>query len=293
MGLPGRSLNATERVLALVAIIGAISVSGVQISLFLPLLSLILDARGTSSAMIGLSATAGALSVCIAAPMVPHFIRRFGMVRFMIACFVLNALCSIALKLFDNYYAWLLIRFLFSFATVGPFVSSEAWIGVIAEDHNRGQIVGIYAAALGIGFALGPAILGEVGINGWSPFLIGAGLMLLGALPLAWSWRYAPILDAPTKFNPLHFIKIMPVLACAVLLFGVIETSVYSLLPLHGLRSHLSSQMATLATSAFALGAIGLQIPIGWLADRFNRHLVLFWCGIVGFVAPSYSDFDR
>lgn len=291
MSAPSLVVSIQERRLALTAIIGAISVVGIQISLFLPLLSLIMDARGLSAERIGFSTTVGAISICAGALIAPVLLRRFGMAPFMAICFFLSFVCSILMKLFDDYYSWLYLRILFSLASVGLFTSSETWIGALSQEHNRGQIVGIYAAALGVGFAIGPAVLSEVGTEGWVPFLIGAGLMLLGALPLAWSRRFVPDLAAPAKMNPARFVAAAPVLAGAVFLFGAIETSVYSLLPLHGLRSHLSDRMATLAGAAFALGAIGLQIPIGWLADRFDRYLVLLACGLVGVIAPLLIPF--
>ncbi|MCW5750480.1 MAG: MFS transporter [Alphaproteobacteria bacterium] len=281
-----RILSPTERRLALLSVIGAISVVGMQIGLFMPLLSLVLEAKGVSPFLIGLNAAFGSSAVAIFAPFVPAVVRRLGSARFMLGCFVLAVACVLLLRIFDNVWAWFPIRFAFNMGIVGLFIASEAWIGALADERSRGRIVGLYAACLGGGFALGPALLSVTGSAGWPPFLSGAAIMAAGSLPLLAAWRFAPVMPGRAAFSALGFLRVAPTLALAVLVFGLIETTAYSLLAIQGMRLGQSEVFATRALSLFAVGAIILQLPIGWLADRINRYLVLILCAAATLAGP-------
>ena len=68
-------------------------------------------------------------------------------------------------------------------------VVSETWLNMVATERDRGRIMGIYATVLAAGFAIGPLIIGAVGIEGWLPFLIVALAVALGVLPICFARR--------------------------------------------------------------------------------------------------------
>ena len=55
-----------------------------------------------------------------------------------------------------------------------------------------------------------------------------------------------------------------------------------SLLPIYGVRNDLGEGDAAMMLTAFAGGAVLLQYPIGWLADRINRYGLLIACAVGG-----------
>lgn len=278
--MTGAVLTRAQRIRAFASITVGISIVGIQIGLIIPLLTLVLEAQGVPSDLIGYSAAFGTISIALCAPFVPAATRRFGVIRLMLCCYALGVATVLLLKLFDNVWAWFPLRFLFNASMVGLFVSTEAWIGAIADDRTRGRVVGVYASALGLGLAIGPGILAITGSAGWTPFLWAAALIALGAVPLLFVGGNAPVLEQSPKVSALGFLKIAPTLSVAVALFGLLETGTYALMPVYGLRHGLDERLAAGAVSAFALGAIALQVPLGWLADRTNRYLVLIGCGV-------------
>jgi MFS family permease len=65
---------------------------------------------------------------------------------------------------------------------------------------------------------------------------------------------------------------------------AALETSGMSFLPLYAMRVGWGERPATLLLSVLLLGAIVLQIPIGWLGDRMDRHRLVIGLGVASAV---------
>lgn len=195
---------------------------------------------------------------------------------------------------------WFPIRFLFSVALGALFVLSEYWINALAPPARRGFVMGIYATVLALGFAAGPAILALAGTSGWPPYLAGAALYALAGLPLLLGRGATPALEAGHGArSALAFLIGAPLATLAALLFGGIETGAFTHLPLYGLDLGHGAEQAALLVSLMAIGNVLFQIPIGLLADRFDKRFVLLGiaaCGLWGagfmpFAATAYLPF--
>jgi MFS family permease len=267
---------------SLVAIIVCIAVYGITVGLTQPLLSLILEARGVDRTLIGLNAAMPAFATLAFSPAIPALLKRFGIRPFLYGCIVGDLSLFMSLKLFDQLYLWFIIRFLMGATIAGLFVASETWINESAAEHNRGRVVGLYAAAMSASFALGPTIIPITGIDGWTPFVAGALFIGLAAVPLWFTGNQVPSLKGETSFSVLSFLFVAPTLGLAVLLVGFMESTVMALLPVYGVRSGLAAGSAALMLTAVGIGGVALQWPIGWLADHANRYLVLVLCAAGG-----------
>jgi MFS family permease len=61
---------------------------------------------------------------------------------------------------------------------------------------------------------------------------------------------------------------------------GLGEQAAFSFLPIYGLASGVPAETSVLWLSAFVIGNIVLQWPIGWLADHVDRRAVLAGCAL-------------
>ena len=109
-----------------------------------------------------------------------------------------------------------------------------------------------------------------IGVEGWRPFLIGAGVLLIGMIPLMLV-RDTPIESAGEEHRPslLTFIPKAPVLLAAVGMFAIFDAATLSLLSVYGVRIGLALETSSLALTALVAGNVLLQFPIGWLADLY------------------------
>jgi MFS family permease len=170
---------------------------------------------------------------------------------------------------------WFPLRILLGAASETLFVVSETWLNSLSTDENRSKTMGIYTAALSLGFALGPLILSIVGSSGFLPYLVGSVLALLAALLIANPKVSAPPITDKPHGSPLHYLALAPVALAATVLNAAIESAGLSFLPLYAVDLGWSENQATQLMSVMMFGAIVLQIPIGFLGDRMSRQTLL------------------
>ncbi|MDQ0317115.1 MFS transporter [Amorphus orientalis] len=267
---------------AVIAAIISMTAVGMSISLGMPLLSLVLEDRGVSTTMIGVNSAVGGIASLTVPLLIPALVSFAGASRVALVAFALMAVLFPLFYLLTEFWAWFPLRFVFYACATAAFAVCEFWINALAPEGKRGLAIGIYATVLSIGFAAGPAVLGLVGSSGILPFLIGSGVFLAAVVPMAVVADQSPTgLDRPTT-NVLSFVLIAPAAVFAVAAFGAVESGSMSLLPLYGLAQGFSEGQAALLVSALALGNVVTQIPIGLLADRMDRRLILFLCALIG-----------
>ena len=268
------------------AAIASISAVGIALGLGLPLLSVILERRGVSSSMIGLNAAvAGAASLLAAATITPIALKLSVRLTMLISI-VLACLSSVGFYVFTEFWMWFPLRLIFHFAITALFVLSEFWINAAAPPGKRGLVLGIYATVLSLGFAFGPWIFSQVGSQGFLPFGIGAGVILLSAIPLVLAWERQPIISKNRRKGSFwRYLFAVPTATGAVLIFGAVEAGGFTLFPIYGARVGFSEASAAQLLTAIGIGNVLMQIPIGLMSDRVkDRRTLLSICAGVGLV---------
>ena len=262
-----------------IAACAAITVFGFAFGLTYPLLSLILESRGVSSDMIGVNGAMMPIGILLISPLIPVLSKRFGSRNVAIVAALVAATMILAYRVFDNLPAWFLIRLIQGMAIAVLFVLSESWIVGAAGKKNRGKTVAIYAAVLSASFGAGPALIGVIGIEGWMPFIIGAIVIMLGIIPFFFIEERGSHEPEETRATSLlRFAGKAPVLLGAVAAFAVFDAATLSLFPVYGMKNGLDVATSAYVLTAMILGNTVLQLPIGWLADRFPERLVMAGC---------------
>ena len=290
-------LSRSERRQSLAAAISCCAVFGITVAVMAPLISLNLEGRGVDRTTIGAMASVPAVALIATNPFLPALVRRFGLRPFLYGCLVLEVVLTLLMPLFDNLVAWFVLRGLMGASVNGLFVISETWINAVAEERSRGRVLAIYGAVLSGSFALGPLMISFTGTEGWLPFLAAAALIALAGIPLLWSSGLSPVIAGRASFGVLSFFLVAPTLVAAVFLAAFKEMSMGSLLPVYGVRHGMSEGAAAAMLTACYTGALLFQLPIGWLADRMNRYLLLILliaCGLAGaLLLPTIAGLDR
>ena len=279
---PDGSLWGRQQLLALAALIGCLSIYGIIISLFTPLLSLILESRGASATLIGALAMAGPVGVMLGSFVIPRFMRQIEGRKLLLAGVVIEIVLIVALMSTDSIFAWFVIRFLGGLTGVVLFVVTETWLIEITPEPHRGRVMGLYNTTLALSFALGPLMLSMTGVEGKTPFVAGIILMALAGLPLLFAGTYRPSSVEEPGFGIASFIRVAPLLALACFVVAFKDLASVSLLPVYGLRVGLDESSAVLMLFFAATGGALLQLPIGWAADYFDARKVLVVCAFVG-----------
>jgi MFS family permease len=262
----------------LIPVFAACAAIGLQAGVGMPLVPLALEQQGESKLVIGIVSACWPIGMLVFGTRIPALAARFGAVPAIIGSVVIGALISASYTITSGPIAWAILNFLHGVIGGVPWVVSEIWMNVVVEEKQRGRVMGIYSALVALGIALGPMVLQVVGVYGPVPFLTGAALSLLVALPLLPSWRTAPRIrvDAASGFSTV--VVLAPLAMFAAFACGLGEQVAFSFLPVYAVGAGLTADTGALWLSAFVLGNVVLQWPIGWLADHADRRLVLAGC---------------
>lgn len=267
-----------QRLLSVAAVIcGALAV-GVGIGALIPLIGLRLEADGVPKSLIGLVGGMVPLAVLLFGPFVPRVIARMGTMTSLYAGLVLFNTTVFLFPLVDGLPAWMGLRFLSGIAVAVHWVVTETWMNLMATDRNRGRVMAIYVTAMSTGFALGPAIIAQIGIEGVRPFLIVIAAMSLAMVPMALARGIAPPMPTHGSGALRYVLRMAPLLMMAALFGGMMDLAVVNMLPLYGLAIGVDATTAAYLLTAFVAGNVVLQIPFGWLADRLGKTRMLLVC---------------
>jgi MFS family permease len=277
-----RALTPRERLRCLIAISACTASAGLAFGLTLPLLALLMERQSAPTTFIAIMGGLYALAAVLFMPFIPRIITHVSAYKLIVGGILIGALSLLAMLVTDNYWIWILPRFIMAIGSILMITLSEIWLNQIADDASRGRYMGIFAASLSGGFAGGPALLHFTGIGGPAPFVVGSLLMLLALVPLRAARDLTPDFRQEKQASFWALLFVAPAATFAALAYGAIETGAFSLLPLYAVRNGFSEENAALFLTLIGIGNVIVQYPIGWLADRYDTRLVLIGCAAMG-----------
>ncbi|MEP9378571.1 MFS transporter [Aquabacter sp. CN5-332] len=272
---------ASSNLLSRGAVIATAMMFGLTYSLSAALIALDLAERGLSEAAIGANAAMHAIGILATAMVLPRMVAAFGVRKLILAALALAAVTLMGFPLMPLVWLWFPLRFVLGVASETLFVLSETWINSLSTEETRARAMATYTAALSVGFALGPLILSVIGTAGALPYAVGAGLALFSALFVASPKVVAPVFDAPSHSSPIHYMRLAPLALSATLLNAALEAAGLSFLAIYAVNVGWSEGDATRLITCMMVGAILLQLPIGWLGDKMDRRKLVIILALI------------
>jgi MFS family permease len=270
-----RSVAGRSVLLSQAAVVAAAMIFGLTYSLSAALIAQDLAEQGFSDAFIGINAAMHAVGVLAMAFLLPRFVGRIGMKRMVIGALLVAAVVLLLFPAMPSVWLWFPLRVVLGAASETLFVISETWLNSLSTDATRARAMASYTAALSVGFALGPLILSYVGSGGASAYGIGAAFALVAVACVARPGMLQPTFEEPADGNPLRFIALAPIAMAATVLHAAVESSGLSFLALYAQKLGWGEADATQLMSCMMIGAIVLQLPIGWIGDKVDRRRML------------------
>ena len=261
----------------LIAACAAVCVFAFSLGEIFPLLSLSMESRGVTPRMIGFNTAMAPIGILVAGLFIPRLSHRFGAKS--VALFMAFATGAIFLfyPTFTWLPAWFVLRFTQGMTVATLFALSEAWVLSNATGKWRGLIVGAYATCISATFGIGAGVVGWVGIEGYMPFIIGAVVLCLAALPM--SLLTAKASEADYDHVPmLQFLHKAPMLLGAVYVHAIFDGGMLGFLSVYGVKSGHSREVGALLLTVLSFGNVFFQIPIGWIADQVGKARMMIAC---------------
>ena len=265
----------------------AMGLCGLGLGFSYPLFSLVLERQGADDFTIGLSGAMTGVGLLASNLVLPALLLRFGALPVLVGGIFGSAACLVLAPYSDSGSHWYLLRLALGCFMNIAFIVTEVWLNGAAAEALRGRIIGFFTAVMAAGFALGPLLILQLGDEGPLPFLVCAGLVALAALTVLPLRAKAGRDSAVGEFDGLclraifGFFRLAPLLAILVLVYSLFDGTALVILPIYFLQGGFSAEEASAALACLLIGMVILQMPIGWLLDRFTRRRVITGCTLV------------
>lgn len=255
---------------------------------------------------IGLFGTLWAAMQFVFSPIMGALSDRFGRRPVLLLSALGLGLDYILMALAPNL-AWLIVGRVITGITAASFSTAQAYLADISTPENRSAAYGLFGAAFGLGFVIGPAaggVLSDIHVR--LPFWVSAVLTLSNAL---YGLLILPESLPPerrsafrwSKANPLGSLRLLSSkvgllpMALTLFLYQLSHQVFQSVFVLYTeVRFHWSSTMVGLALST--VGILNFIVQGGILRPaikRFGERILVFVGligGIVGFTSYSFAS---
>jgi MFS family permease len=285
--LPGRDVLATRAgraaglfwtlfpictIALVIGFVGELSILGPNIRL---------ERDATAGWIIGSSTALQACGIVASGPLAAYLLARLGSGQVLAlaasACF--SALAGLATS--DTAVAIAVYRFVFAIGLGISVIVSQHVVLVRAPAHAKATTLAVFASFTSIGSALVPAFIHEMQGNlapvyaaGLVGLLIaifcGASVFRSGrsqAISPAQTWRLASRIGLPALFSGL--------------VYGVLTNGFSALLAIYAIRVGYSVADASAIVLAGLIGTCLLELPLGWLCDKYGPPGVVGTCGAI------------
>lgn len=285
-------LNLASR--RLFSVIFAVTVFGLTYGLGSPLIALKLLNAGMNESMIGFNAAMHAVGVFAIAPFLPALFRNHRPVTVIIVSLAAIAGIFILFPVVPLP-VWFVLRMGLGLFSEIIMVQTETWLSNSTVERARGKVLALYTGGMSLGFATGPLILAWTGNNGDLAFYTAALLAAVAIMFIitAGMPRTHGQDDIPETLRNSLKLATLPVVA--TVLNAAVEMIGMNFLSLYATRLGWSESASALLISVLMFGAIILQLPIGWLADKFNRlklmRTLAFIAAALAFIWPQILAF--
>jgi MFS family permease len=232
-------------------------------------------AEGFSSQQIGLLGSAHFLGFFLGCWWAPRLMGAVGHARAFAAFVVFGVIGLLAHMLWVEAYFWALLRILSGLCIAGSYTVIEGWLMVRITKETRGRLTGTYRMA-DMGAALvSQLLIGFLTPASYASYNLLALVCCAAILPLTLSTAVQPAMPETPRLRPIIAWKSSPLAAVAVIVSALSAATFRMIGPLYGQAVGLDARQIAWFLALFVLGGALAQIPVGWLADRYDRRKVL------------------
>lgn len=280
-------------------LVSIVAISGFSQGMLLPLIAVIFEKSGVSPSLNGLNAIALYIGILLVSPFMEMPLRKYGYKPIIIFG---GALVFVSLALFPlwkTFWFWFALRLLIGIGDHSLHFATQTWITSFSPAEKRGRNISLYGLFFGIGFATGPLMTPLVNVNEALPFIVSSIVCLAG-----WLFVFSLKNELPEQVvNINSFLATIKQFRRALkygwvaflppFSYGFLESSLNGSFPIYALRMNIDVSSVSLVLSAFAIGSIITQLPLGILSDQYGRRNILMsvlFLGFFSFTAASLLE---
>ena len=181
--------------------------------------------------------------------------------------------------------AWAVMRVGSGLCVAGCYTVIEAWLQSKVTNETRGRTMGVYRVVDMSGSLAAQMIISVLEPASYVSYNLLAILCCAALLPLTLTTSQQPNTPDSPRLRPSLAHRKSPLAAAAVIVAALSSASFRMVGPLYGQEVGLNVDQIAFFLSAFVLGGAIAQYPVGWLADKYDRRLVLISLSLAAIAA--------
>lgn len=239
------------------------------------ILPLRMEAAGYPVTLTGAVMAAYYLGLAAGGLRAKRVITRIGHIRAFAVFAAIAATTTLAYPILFTPVTWIVLRVVNGFCIAGLTTAIESWLNKRSTNATRGRVLSIYMVTYYAAVAAGQTLINLGDPGGLELFMLTASLFGLALVPVALTSLGEPNLRHVRPFSLRNLYTASPVGVVGGFVGGLLVGSFYALGIVFARRIGLDVAQAALFMSVVVLGGMLFQLPVGILADRYDRRLVL------------------
>ncbi len=205
----------------------------------------------------------------------PAIIRRVGHVKAYAIFAALAVIVAVAYPLAVTPESWLALRAVVGFAFAGLYGVIDGWVQGKADNEHRGRLGGVYQFVHFVAVGCGQMLLPVGDPMSFQLFIVVGILFAASIIPFALSTTEPPALPETARLELGWLFRNAQASAVACLGIGMANGSFWSMAPVFGASSGMTTRDIALFLTCTIAGSAAAVIPIGRYSDRTDRRLVM------------------
>jgi len=230
---------------------------------------------GFTRSQVGFLGSAHFMGFFIGCWWAPRLLGSVGHSRAFAAFTATGAIGLLAHMIIIDPTAWAIMRIATGLCVAGCYTVIESWMQAKVTNETRGRAMGGYRM-VDMGASLAAQLLiGVLEPAHYVSYNLLALLCCAAILPLTLTKASPPETPNAPRLRPKLAITKSPLAAAGVVVAGLTSAAFRMVGPIYGQEVGLQLNQIGLFLAAFVLGGAMAQLPVGWLADKFDRRWVL------------------
>jgi MFS family permease len=246
-------------------------------------------ALGFSKQEIGLLGSSHFLGFFIGCWWAPRLMGSVGHSRAFAAFTATGAIGLLAHMLILDPVAWAVMRVASGLCVAGCYTVIEAWLQAKVTNETRGRTMGTYRVVDMTGSLGAQALVGFLEPASYISYNLLAILCCAALLPITLTTVKQPETPASPRLRPRLAVDRSPLAAAGVVVAALSSASFRMVGPIYGQEVGLTAAQIAWFLSAFVLGGAVAQIPVGWLADKYDRRWILIWLSVAAIGSCAFT----
>lgn len=219
-----------------------------------------------------------------------RILRNIGLVRTFAMCGSLGASAILIMGLNSDVWMWAIMRAVMGFCIACATTTLDTWFNSVSTESNRGKILAVNQVVILSAITLGQFGLAIAPPNETTLFIVCGVLFSISVTPVVFISQFEPQIEQSDSI-PLKSIYILsPLGFVTCFVCGILYSTIANMLPIYADGIGITGFQLSIFMGAATAGGILLQLPMGYLSDRFERRKVIlgscFILAIVSFALP-------